>query len=1061
MRFFTLVTLLGLAFLPMFAQTAKPKKTASSKTTAKSPAAAKPKPKTVATTQKKPDEKAEWEKASAIADQPARVTALQKFNETFPKSAKRNDALELIAATRGEMGNEKIVAGDIDGAIALFKAAVTDAPKPMSDQLFTESLSKFPANLYFRGERASAFEIAKALEEKSEQNAGRLLSIAAFYMSVENGAEAKLVAEKAIVLEPNSSAAYQTLGLADRIDFQLDESAAAYAKALELEPESLAARRGLAEMKRSLAKPDEAVTLYREILDKDAVNLPAETGLILALFDAGKRSDAETELAKSLEANPGNVILLAGVAYWYAAHNESEKAVEFAQKSIAVDPRFIWSHIALARGLTVQKKPIEAEKVLLAARAYGNFPTLEYEIASARLAAGFYRDAAEELTKSFSVKDGVVHANLGGRVPADSKNFTELIGAERRASIFAPTAADDPENAARLAALLELKQELDSATPNADTAAKAADAFARGDDKMKVHRQIFAATQLLDKKIALPKVVELAKATLPNVEPGLDIPNAASAVLASELYESRSIAAARGEYVTVPNVSRFTLSAILRGRIEEISGWALYEMDNPTESVVRLKRAVSVLPVDSAWWRSSMWRLGSALAISGKGAEALDAYVKCYKSGAPDGVRYGVIESLYKRLNGNKDGLEARIGTKPASTVAVEPAAQKTEPNVAPEAKVETPVATRKEPEAAATPEVKNDPPKTDTVPPELVAQKVEPQPKPEVKVETPTTTTPEPTATATPEVKNDPPKPEPILPEPTPQKAEPTPRPEVKPETPEVKNEITKTEPPPAEIVALKTEPKPTPDVKIEPLSETKTAQLPTATPEVKIDAPKPDPSPNVTPEEKTITIKQIPPNPIANLVPDVSKTNGQKPNESVSVNKPGRVAKELFPPVIITIPQPETGKAETKEPGLKSEPPSTTTETKPSSDPKSAPAVEKKNETAVNTGESRPRFADAKPETTTEIKPCTITASEENLSLKNGGGGLAVIVGLDGEGELEGLTATSSSPKNVTVRRESIEGITARAIFVIRSISPKTGIYQIKFELPCGKKEILVKVK
>ena len=46
-----------------------------------------------------------------------------------------------------------------------------------------------------------------------------------------------------------------------------------------------------------------------------------------------------------------------------------------------------------------QKKPLDAERTLLGARRYGNFPTLEYEIASARLMAGFYRDAAEELDK--------------------------------------------------------------------------------------------------------------------------------------------------------------------------------------------------------------------------------------------------------------------------------------------------------------------------------------------------------------------------------------------------------------------------------------------------------------------------------------------------------------------------------------------------------------------------------------------------------------------------------------------------------------------------------------
>src|SRR5206468_8457526 len=105
---------------------------------------------------------------------------------------------------------------------------------------------------------------------------------------------------------------------------------------------------------------------------------------------------------------------LAGAAYWYAAHDEGSQAVALAQKAIETDPRFIWSHIALARGLMSQKKPVDAERTLLAARRYGNFPTLEYEIASARAAAGLYRDAIEDLSKSFSVKDGVVHANLGG-----------------------------------------------------------------------------------------------------------------------------------------------------------------------------------------------------------------------------------------------------------------------------------------------------------------------------------------------------------------------------------------------------------------------------------------------------------------------------------------------------------------------------------------------------------------------------------------------------------------------------------------------------------------------
>jgi len=827
MRSLTTIFLFLLLSLSAFSQTAKPK-----------PTPLKPKPKPTATPTKKPDEKTAFDKAAAITDAAERVRALQKFNSTFPKSTRRDEALELIATARVTLGNEKIDAKDLDTSLIFFKAAATDAPKPIGEKLWADALSKVGANLYFRGKRLEALEIVKILEEKADANAAQMLDIAAFYMSIENGSEAKRIAGKVIAFAPNSAAAYQTMGLANRIDFQLEDAAAAYEKALELDPDSMTARRGLAEMNRAVGKADEAVILYREILAKEADNVPAQTGLILALFDAGKRGDAETELAKSLEVNPGNVILLASAAYCYAANKDGPKAIELAAKAIAADPRFIWSHLALARGLLIQQRPADAEKAMLAARQYGNFPTVEYEMASARLAAGYYRETAELLGRNFSIKDGMIQTKLGGRITRESKNFSELVGYERRASIFAPTAADDPENAARLTTLLEFKQALDAAEPNAEMVAKLADDFVRGDDKMRVHRQIFVASFLLEKKIALPKVLEIAKAAAANVDTGLDVPNASVAVMAKELYEARGLAASKGEYIQVPDVPRATLSAILRGQIEELSGWAAFQMDNSSDAVLRLKRAVGVLPVDSAWWRSSMWRLGAALSMAGKDAEALDVYFKVYKSGGPDAFRYTVIESLYKRVNGNTTGLEEKIGPNPTAPVAVETAATKTEPIASP----------------------------------------------------TPETT--------------------------------------------------------------------PTPEVKIEP----------TPTPEDVKPAVVPTPSP--TPEETL------------------------KPSEE----KP----KDLFPPVVIT-------------PG----------------------------------------------ETTGEIKPCTLTVSEEVLTLASRGGDLAVIIGIDGEGELDGVKAISSSPADISVRREVIAAVRSRAIFVLRSISAKAGEYQVRFELACGKKDITVKVK
>lgn len=1066
MKFLATTFLLLLTAITAFTQATKPKP----KPAATKPIAAASKSKPATTASKKPDEKAEWEKASTNPDGPARIAALRKFVKTFPKSAKAGDAAVLIVTAEVGLGNDKLSAGDAPGANVLYIAAANEAPTPIPDALFTETLSKIPANLYFRGARDEGIAIAKILEVKAEASADQLLSLASFYMSVENGSEAKRVADAAIKLTPGSSVAYQTLGLASRMEFQLEDSAAAYAKALELDPESLSARRGLAEMKRSLGRSDEAAALYREILAKDDANLPAQTGLILSLFDAGSRADAESALANALEANPGNVILLAGAAYWYAAHEEGDRAVALSQKAIAADPRFIWSHIALARGLMSKKDPVGAEKVLLAARRYGNFPTLEYEIASARVAAGYYREASEELKKSFKIQDGVIHANLGGRLPRESKNFTELVGYERRASIFAPTAADSPENAAKLTALLTFKQELDSAEPKAETAAAAADEFIKGDDKMKVHRQIFAASQLLDKKVALSKVVEISRYATSFVDAGLDVPNASVAVMADELYENRSIAAARGEYINVPAVPRATLSAILRGQIEELNGWANYQLDATNEAVIRLKRAMSVLPVDSAWWRTSTWQLGTALMRAGKDAEALDIYIKSYKSSGPSLINYGVIENLYTKVNGSTGGLEAKIGAKPALFVSSEAVAQKTE--AVPEPKVE--------PTPPATPEIIVEATPT---PVAIEAERPVDKPTPAPTIEA----TPEPTPVVKATEKAKAPEIPASVPVATPETAkteiitEPMPTPTVKVEekpvdissvVPIATPEPSKPEP------TIEIEPSPTPETVKEPVMAAATpSPTPENTPEEVKATPAAEASPSSTPEDvKATPTPEISPSPAA--TPGVTPAAQKAPEE-----KTGTVAKELFPPVIITIPPPETPKLMAKEPEVKAESTPASIEVKPAEMPAATPSPEptpsatpeiKLAETQAPTPspdptpeikptetpaapDGRPRLVDNK----AEIKPCTLTVSEESITLQTGGGDLAVIVGLADYGELDGLTAISSSPQDVALRREVIAGVKARALFVVRAVSSKVGMYQIRFEMPCGKKDVLVRVK
>lgn len=705
-----------------------------------------------------PTEKEEFDKALAETDLALKIKALVAFIKKYPKSKLRLTAQNELVVARAQLGDERLRLGEREAGIALFKQAVDEMPVPVPDNLFTKVVVQFPTNLFYRGENKEAGEIAKTIEEKIGRNPGQLLQLTAFYLGTEDGATAKKMADKVLEIDPNNASAYQTMGLAHRINFELEECAAAYAKALELAPASVVSKRSLAEMKRATGKPAEAVQLYRELAEKDPADTSAQTGLILSMFDAGQVADAEEAMTKSLEANPNNLFLLVGAAYWYAAQKDGTHAVEMARKAVSIEPRYTWAHIAMARGLLLQKKPLEAEKVLLYARQFGNFPTLDYEIASVRLSAGFFEEAANELKRSFRVKDELVETNLGGRINKKEKGFIELLELERRASIFQAVSADNPETAEKLKNLLDLAQKLETADAKEDDLNKSIDDFVGGNDAMKAHRQLYAASRLLKQRKAEPKAYDLVQNAIDNLDAGLDVPSPTAAVLADELFEGRTISISQGQLIDFPDLPRQTLLAIMRGRVEELTGWALYNQGKTLDSVIHFKRAVTVLPEKSAWWRSSLWRLGIALEAGGNQKDALDSYVKSYMATTPDPVRRAVIEALYQQINGNLNGIEKLIGAKevqgqevaqgnstptPERTPETVPV---TSPEPSPSPSVEPSVAALPSPSVSAEVTPSATPEGTPSVTPEPT-----PEPSPSVTVAPTAETTPSPTPTAEP----------------------------------------------------------------------------------------------------------------------------------------------------------------------------------------------------------------------------------------------------------------------------------------------------------------------
>ena len=79
-------------------------------------------------------------------------------------------------------------------------------------------------------------------------------------------------------------------------------------------------------------------------------------------------------------------------------------------------------------------------------------------------------------------------------------------------------------------------------------------------------------------------VYELAEAARSTADAGLGVPAVTVAVQADELREIRARAISAGGTPDIPDAPRNVLSNLLRGRIEDLSGWSLFQQDKLDEA---------------------------------------------------------------------------------------------------------------------------------------------------------------------------------------------------------------------------------------------------------------------------------------------------------------------------------------------------------------------------------------------------------------------------------------------------------------------------------------------
>ena len=611
------------------------------------------------------DDEAESEEVELTLTLPLdkRAVKLKEFLATHPNSKARPRATELLISTHAALGDQKLKNGDRAGIDELM-LAIDEADPTISDKLFGGVISQIPMNLYLRSEQPAAFKAAQAIETKFGSDPKRLLLLASFYLGVERGDEAARVAEQIVKVAPDIAEAHRVYALGLHLSLRLDEAVAAYKRFLDLNPSAGAARDSLADLYRGVGKSEEALALYTEQLKNDPKDKPAANGTVLSLLDLGRTDEASSRLDAALAEDPRNLALLTGAAYWFVAHEKYDKGFELARKAVEIEPRYTWAQIALARSLVALKQPLDAERSLRYARQYGKFPTLNYELASVLGSMGLYDEALEVLRESFVVADGQIQTRLAGRFPATNENFIDLLAPERKASIYQNTVADSTANAKILKDLLVFSNAItvaDSQKIDETAAVTAAREFASGTDKMRAFRQLYASSRLLRNTVGLESAFELAAEAKNSAESALDIPLLTLAVQADEYRELRASAISSGNVPGVADAPRSLLGEILRGRSEDLMGWALFNEGKYENAQTHLKTAVSVLPNGTPAWRTATWHLGAVLEQAGNDAAALDNYILSYKAGATDTVRRTTIEQVYRRLNGSLQGLDEKL----------------------------------------------------------------------------------------------------------------------------------------------------------------------------------------------------------------------------------------------------------------------------------------------------------------------------------------------------------------------------------------------------------------
>lgn len=625
----------------------------------------------LAQTPNRPAEPRSLDNILAIEDPNARLAALQQFLRANPNGEKALAAREAVVTSYAQLGETQLGDNNIEKALEAFQRAIRALPKQVSDRFFEDTVVKIPMAVSTRGYRAEAVTLGKTLETRFANEAERLAALGEFYLTIEAAGEAITALENAARLSPEDARLHRALGAAYRMGLRIGDAVAAYQLAVRYDPKDRRAFYDLGNLYRSQGAYDDALKLYRRQLEIDPKHTSSYKGLALAYTALGKATEAAAALSQvrdlrgSSDEIRQDILLQTQLAFYYLALSKMKAARQAAEAALAVEPRFSWARIAAAEVELAEGKYFEAERHLLAAQQYANFPTLAFTLGKLYLIVEDFDGASEQFAKAFNyTATDKFTTRLGGVRDVQADELKDLLAPEHQAAIFLaePPTSDElfkiAEALTRVnAKLLEKPAEkapdakpLAPATKdsNTDKLEQAARTFVEAEGSRRSFRALYMAQRLAQAGQALPLAIKFAEQALELAE------------VATE---------AEGAVRDYPNYDRDGRLRIFRGRAHDARGWAWFKAGRNREALLALSEAATAYgPLPEG--RRALWHLATAKEAAGELPVALELYLAAYESPVNKNsvdVNRTLIELLYRKVHGSLNGLNERLG-RPLST---------------------------------------------------------------------------------------------------------------------------------------------------------------------------------------------------------------------------------------------------------------------------------------------------------------------------------------------------------------------------------------------------------